>query len=440
MPQSRIFPFRRVSVDHMVRGTTRVWWQLERTFNDPGPYVFQLQLGKTGLRDAVDWVNIGPPVLNGYNAYDPEWRETGYDLLDHYRVVLTTPTSVYVSQAANCYGDLPEKDWVIAREIIRKEQLRFKYVAVPGYLVKPFRFGKPCTRCRDQLTQEVLDSDCPVCNGTGFEVGYHPPLSLQCWDLSTQTIQEGVDAQLKGITRENPYITARVIGFPAINKNDIWVNGSSDERWLVETIQIAAAIRNVPLVYQIKMGLLPFSNTAYAIEVGGEPAERVGPTLPIEGCGAVPVDQNYGGNDRFVYKTEDGCPIQGATIHIYAKDVFDVSGFDTPKNLALGVTSTTANGRWVQSIALDPGDYAIVYEKLGEYGPDVDFVNVVSVGEPQLCTWAPTLPIVAPEADGDGFQLATEDGKTLTTADEFKICDNNPPAAQQRAPDNFWDI
>jgi len=437
MPQSRIFPFRRVSVDHMVRGTTRVWWQLERTFNDPGPYVFQLQLGKTGLRDSADWVNIGPPVVNGYNAYDSDWREAGYDLLDHYRVVLTTPTSVYVSQAANCYGDLPEKDWVIAREIIRKEQLRFKYVAVPGYLLKPFRFGKPCTRCRDQLTQEVLDSDCPVCNGTGFEVGYHPPLALQCWDLSTQTIQEGVDAQLKGITRENPYITARVIGFPAINKNDIWVNGSSDERWLVETIQIAAAIRNVPLVYQIKMGLLPFSNTAYAIEVGGEPAERTGPTLPIEGCGAVPVDQNYGGNDRFVYKTEDGCPIHGATIHIYAKDVFDVSGFDTPKNLALGVTSTTANGRWAQSIALDPGNYAIVYEKLGEYGPNVDFVNVISTAPPQTCEWVPTLPLAA-ATTGNLFLIMTEDDKKLATDGDFTVCENNP--APQNAPDGFWDI
>jgi hypothetical protein len=389
MPQSRIFPFRRVSVDHMVRGTTRVWWQLERTFNEPGPYVFQLQLGKTGLRDAVDWVNIGPPVVNGYTASDPEWREAGYDLLDHYRVVLTTPTSVYVSQAANCYGDIPEKDWLIAREIIRKEQLRFKYVAVPGYLLKPFRFGKMCRRCRDQLTQEVLDSDCPVCNGTGFEVGYHPPLSLQCWDLSTQTIQEDVDAQFKGMTRNNPYITARLVGFPAINKSDIWVNGSSDERWLVETIQIAAAIRNVPIVYQVKMGLLPFSNTAYAIEVGGEPAERVGPTLPVEGCGAVPVDQNYGGNDRFVYKTEDGCPIHGASIRIYEKSVFDVSGFETPENLALGVTSTTANGRWAQSIALDAGQYAIVYSKLGEYGPDVDFVTVINTNAPQQFTAAP---------------------------------------------------
>lgn len=432
MPQSHVFPFRRVSVDHMVRGTTRVWWQLDRTFNQPGPYVFQLQLGKTGLRDAADWVNIGPPVVNGYAAYDPAWREAGYDLLDHYRVVLTTPTDVYVSQAANCYGDLPERDWVLAREIIRKEQLRFKYVAVPGYLLKPFRFGKPCRRCRDELTQEVLDSDCPVCNGTGFEVGYHPPLALQCWDLSPQSIQENVDAQVKGATRENPYVTARVIGFPAINKGDIWVNGSSDERWLVETIQVAAAMRNVPIVYQIKMGLIPLSNTAYAIEIGGEPAERVGPTLPIEGCGAVAVDQNYGGLDRYAYKDSTGCPISGANVYIFAKSVFDQTGVQTSKTLALGKTTTTANGRWTTSINLDPGDYAIVYEKTGDYGPDYDFVNVVAPNEPLTCVWAPSLPVGDTAEDGTPVVLATEAGEVLGTPDEFKVCENGD--------DDFWEI
>lgn len=382
MPQSIVFPFRRVSVDHMVRGTTRVWWQLDRVFNQPGPYVFQLQLGKTGLRDAADWVNIGPPVVNGYAAYDSAWRESGYDLLDHYRVVLTTPTDVYVSQAASCYGDLPERDWTLAREIIRKEQLRFQYVATPGYLLKPFRFGKPCRRCRDELTQEVLDSDCPVCNGTGFEVGYHPPLALQCWDISPQTIQEDVDAQVKGATRESPYITARVIGFPAINKNDIWVNGSSDERWLVETIQISAAMRNVPLIYQLKLGLIPLSNTAYAIEIGGEPAERVGPTLPIEGCGAIPVDHNHGGLDELVYKDASGCPVVGAHVYIFDKTVFEINGTQTAKTLARGSTTTTANGRWTQSLNLDPGEYAVMFEKPGEYGPDSTFIVVESTSTP----------------------------------------------------------
>lgn len=377
MPQARIFPFRRVSVDHMVRGTTRVWWQLEPTFNEPGPYTFQLQLGKTGLRDALDWENVGAPVINGVVAYDLLWRASGYDLLTHYRVVLTTPDNKYVSQAANCYGELNEHDWLIAREIVRKEQLRHRFVSIPGYLIKPMRFGKLCRRCRDALTHEVSDTNCPVCNGTGFEVGYHPPLKLQCWDLSTQTIVEDIDPQLKGTTRVEPYVTARVIGFPSLQRDDIWVNATSDERWIVRSLKISAAMRGVPIIYDVTMGLLPFTNVAYSVEIGEEPAARPGPVQPIEGCGAVIVDQNYGGPDNLIYSAGAGCAITGATVHVFKRADFDEYGTDIARELAVGRTFTTANGRWTQSLKVDAGDYTVLYEKLGEYGPDTVNITVV---------------------------------------------------------------
>lgn len=389
MAQQRIFPFRRVSVDHMVRGVTRVWWQLEPLFRDPPPYEFQLQFGRSGIRDANDWVNVGDPVINTYFAGDPDWREGGYTLLSHYRVKLTTANGVYISQPANCFGDLSERDWLLAREIIRKEKLRHRLVSVPGYLAKPLRYGPPCKRCRDQLTQEVTDANCPVCNGTGFEVGYHPVLPMQCWDLSPQIIQEDVDTNMKGATREQAYVDARVIGFPALNKYDIWINGTSDERWMVETIQVAAAIRNVPIVYQVKLGLLPFSNMAYSLEIGGEPAVRPGPVLPDTGCGSVVVNQDYNGLDSLIYTPEDGCPIIGANIYAFTKTVFDEDGVDTNRALAVSKTTTRVNGRWTESMKLNPGQYVLLYEKLGEYGPDTVEINVTPPPAPAS---APSLP------------------------------------------------
>lgn len=427
MTQERIFPFRRVSVDHMVRGVTRVWWQLEPLFNDPGPYSFQLQFGRTGIRDAADWINVGAPVTNGYFAEDPAYREAGYDLLTHYRVILTTPTSVYVSQPANAFGELPEKDWLLAREVIRKEKLRHKIVSVPGYLIKQMRYGTPCQRCRDPLTQELTDADCPICGGTGFEVGFHPPVPMQCWDLSPQIITEQVDGNLKGMTRDNPYVTARVIGFPALNKSDIWVNGSSDERWLVVSIQVAAAIRNVPIVYSVKLGLLPFNHPAYALEIGGEPPERAGPVLPISGCGAVIVDQDYLGPDSLVYAPADGCPIVGAQIHVFSADVFAEDGATTNRNLAVGKTTTRVNGRWSQSLRLDPGDYVILYEKPGEYGPDT---VELTVEPPQpnevLPVWAPISTI--PEPANNNVDIPRLRSQKL------------PPGTAAKPENKFWDI
>ena len=426
MSQQRLWPFRRVSVDNMIRGVTRVWWQLEPLFNDPGPRVFQLQVGNTGLRDATDWRDVGTPVTDGYMAFDDAWRNFSSDLLVHYRVTLTTDKDIYVSQPVNCFGELGERDWVLSREVIRKEQLRHKYVSVDGYLLKPYRFGRPCKRCRDELTGEVLDSNCPVCNGTSFEVGYHPPLPLQCWDLSNQTISEHQDDQLKGTTRENAEVTARVIGFPTINRNDIWVNGRSDERWLVHEIAIVAGIRGVPLVYNIKLGLIPFSSSIYAIEVGGEPAARPGPTLPNIGCGDILIDHNFGGQDNLAYKDATGYAVVGADIYIFPKDIFDAAYPDYPdRTLAVARTTTRANGRWSDAIQLDPGDYAVLYEKPGEYGPNSHFIAVVSTDAGSSALWV---------AD----TYLGESSSTLDTEALAPIITETP--VRFNAVDDFWNF
>ena len=406
MPQQPIFPFRRVSVDHMVRGVTRVWWDLDRLFREPGPYTFQLQYGYTGSNDAVDWRNVGAPVVNGYVGYDPNWREGGYDLLTHYRVTLTTAVGTYVSQPANCAGELPERDWLLSREIIRKEQLRHRLVSVPGYLIKRYRYGKPCARCRDELTQEITDNNCPICNGTGFEIGYHPPIALQCWDLSPELIQENVDAQIKGTTRENAYAQARVIGFPALSKEDIWVNGTNDERWVVDTVQVAAALRGVPLVYTVKLGLLPFNNTVYTLEVGGEPATRdPRPIEPVEGCGNIIVNHNFGGSDQLAYVSTNGDGVAGAHVYIFKQsDVTSAHPSLPARTLAIAQTNTVANGRWGTPVRLKPGSYSVLYEKIGAYGPDL-YPLTVSSPSPSLpiTSSVPALPVENKDFNTDDF-------------------------------------
>lgn len=442
MPQERIYPFRRVSVDHMVRGVTRVWWQLEPQFRESGPYVFQLQYGHTPINDAVDWTNVGAPVTNGYFALDPGWREGGTELLTHYRVTLTTPEEIYVSQPANCFGELTERDWLLAREIIRKEQLRHRLVSVPGYVLKQYRYGKPCARCRDELTSEITDNNCILCNGTGFEVGYHPALPLQCWDLSPETIQERVDTQLKGSTRENAYIKARVIGFPALNKKDIWVNGSTDERWTVEVIQIVAAIRNVPLVCEVQMGLVPFNNSIYALEIGGEPARRdPRPTQGFEGCGDIVIDHNYTGSDALAYADAAGYAVLGATVYVFNKADCDAAYPSLPaRSLAVAQTTTVANGRWAIALNLFAGDYGVLFEKIGEYGPDMQFITVQATGTTPGYIWVSEAQLG--EEDDDPATLSVNEEEVITTEEDS--AEDVTTDGEQRMPvdpdDDFWSV
>jgi len=370
MPMSlqKSYPFRRVSVDHMIRGVTRVWWQLEPSFNDPGPYVFQLQTSDTGLPDAHNWRTVGAPVTNVVYATDAKRRDAGDLIISHYRVILTTATGEYVSAPASCWGELAEHDWVTAREIIRKETLRHQKVSTSGYLLKILRYGTPCSRCRETLTQEASNGDCPLCYGTNYEGGYHPPLAMQCWDLSPQIIQEDSDDKLRGSTRENPVVTARVIGFPGLNYRDIWINDKTDERWRIDDIKVAAAIRGVPLIYEVIMGLIPFANIAYTIQLAHDEPDY--PDVPILGTGCVAVTSSYNGGD-LRYRTAEDNPVADAYLFAFEKETFDESEPQfPPRNLAVAATTTDANGDWTSTLHLNYGPHVLLYEKHHEYGPD----------------------------------------------------------------------
>lgn len=418
MSLQKAYPFRRVSVDHMIHGVSRIWWQLEPAFNDAGPYTFRVQVGGTGLEEADDWRNIDPVIVNGFYGTDNKRHAFGTVLTPHYRVVLTTATGEYTSAPASTAGELGEEDWLKAREIIRKETVRNKKVAVSGYLLKAFRYGAPCPRCRDVLTQETADNDCPVCNGTGFQGGFHPPLPLQCWELSPPSISEDIDINLKGSTRENAYVTARVIGFPALNYLDIWVNSTNDERWSVLEIQVAAAIRGVPIVYQVKMGLLPFNNSAYHIPIVTADAP-VAPRLPIPGTGCIEVRTAYN-NEDLSYRTANNLPVADAKVYVFTHaDYRAAYPANPPRTRAIAGTTTTSTGAFLSTLYLDPGMYALLYEKHGDYGPDVK----------QLTVLDPRIPV---------FASSSSSTSSIAGSSSSSAC--AVPVVPVRRVNTFWDI
>lgn len=374
MPSTESFPFRRLSVDHMVRGVTRVAWAMHRNFQDPAPHVFQLQYGHAGVSQATDWVDVGSPVVDGYLAMDDTPRLQGKRLLSYYRVVLTTPLHTYVSPPASVYGDLDEKEWLLCREITRRETLRHRLVSHEGYLLKRIRYGVPCDRCRDELTGQVTDSYCPDCHGVGFVLGYHPPVPFVCFDISPLAINERRNGtQIPGQTQLT-IANARALGFPDLSAEDVWVDAKNDQRWLIKEVQHTAEFKGIPLVRTITLALAPMSHAVYRVEVGGEPSRDQ--DLPDAGCGSVEVDHNYGGEDALAYQLEDGRGVVGATILAFV--AADYAAGLRAVSAAKAATTTLANGRWSYALKLDPGNYVLVYEKRGEYGPDTHELTVAA--------------------------------------------------------------
>lgn len=261
-------PFDRVHIDFLVHGQTRVSWSLSSHFFEPLPYTFQLQFGKTGLNKASDWINVGSPVVNTFFQTDTNRRWYGKTQYPHYRIKLTTGNGkVFFSKPATILGDLNWRDWRIAQEIIRKEQLRHsQFTSVGGFLLKQKRSGPKCYRCVDRYTDEPRDSHCPVCYGTRWVGGYYKPLDLFYADLSPEQSVEKRNLQKVGM--EKPVvISARFIGTPQIYAQDLWVNPNSDARYIIGGYKINVHIKQVPIVITAELKLLPPDDVAYLINI-----------------------------------------------------------------------------------------------------------------------------------------------------------------------------
>ncbi len=259
--------FDMVHVSYLVRGGTRVMWQLIPEFSEPLPWTFQLQVGKTGDSNADDWTDVGLAVDNTCYSIDAEKRVYGKTQNTHYRVQLTTPAGVHYSQPTAKSGILGVRDWRIAKEIVRKEKLRFRYTAQDGYLLKRRTNGENCTSCLDLQTNEVTDPYCQECWGTGKQCGYYYPMACIWADLSPRTRRMHIDDQATRGTVQDIVISGRMLMLPLINEQDVWVSRKTDDRYYIHSIQDVAEIRGVPLVANVEMRPAPFTDVIYQIPI-----------------------------------------------------------------------------------------------------------------------------------------------------------------------------
>lgn len=259
--------FLRVRVDYIVDGGGRISWLLHPNFIEPGPYVFQLQVGETGTNVATDWANVGDPVTDTFYVIDTEKRLYGKTADLHYRLQLDTGLGkTYYSEPANVLGNLEVRDWNLAQEITRKEQLRHSALASPnGYLLIAKRHGPLCSVCLDPLTKEPTTSNCDSCFGTGFEGGYFPAVPNVFCDINFAPTREALTAQTG--TDKQETAQGRFTAVPQVKDRDIWINKTTDDRHYIHGIAISAHARGVPVVYTCQLRKAPYTDTIYSIKM-----------------------------------------------------------------------------------------------------------------------------------------------------------------------------
>lgn len=260
--------FDMVHVSYLLRGGTRIMWTLSNLFNDPMPWTFQVQVGWSGSADADDWTNVGPPLVNACYVIDPEKRSYAKgEQITHYRVKLTTLTTIYYSEPTAQAGILSVRDWRLAQEIVRKERLRFRYSAQDGYLLKRRVAGADCPLCLDLQTREVKNPYCPQCWGTGKACGYYYPVACIWADVSPMTRRRQIDDQATRGTVQDIVMSGRMLMLPLIDELDVWVSRKTDDRYFIQTIRNAAELRGVPLIANVELRPAPFTDVVYTIPI-----------------------------------------------------------------------------------------------------------------------------------------------------------------------------
>ena len=261
-------PFDRVVISYLIRGGTRVMWDLVYEFVDPMPYTFQLQASQTASLSADDWVNIGTEVHNVFFAFDGDQYNYGRTNWTHYRVKLETSLGIYFSEPTGALGTLDRRSWRIAKEILRQELVRMKqHAGQKGLLLKRRVTGEDCPTCLDYQTKEVKDPQCPDCWGTGKKCGYFFPIDCVWADIDPKAYRIHRDGGQGRGTINDVIVKARMANTWMLSEDDIWVNMVTDDRYYIHRVQNVAERRGVALAASVEMRPAPVTDVAYDIEI-----------------------------------------------------------------------------------------------------------------------------------------------------------------------------
>ena len=259
-------PIKNVFVDFLTTGGARITWTIDNQLIDAGPYRYQLQASQSGSDNSEDWVNVGPQYEDAFYILDPTQRLWGMSSTLHYRVILTTAVTSYISPSAHIFGKFTVKEWLFVQEIIRKERLMLAGLGtgVDGFLLKAKRYGQRCS-CVNSYTGEVGDSSCTICYGQGIVGGYHTPIPCTLINVGGPQSIEAVAYNENLGTVRPVKLTGRVIATVPFVHKDAWVAIGSDERFYVHEVNELVSWNSVPIVLQPTLRMAPRSDILYTV-------------------------------------------------------------------------------------------------------------------------------------------------------------------------------
>jgi len=245
-------------------------WEIAPDFDDPLPWTFAIEAGQASVD--TEWEELTPPggVTNVFNWTEDAARLVNKKLVLYFRIRLITPNGVYYSYVRTPYGDLDRREYLIVREIMRKEILQAEKLAgVLGRLWIRSTFGAICYDCRDPVTGSIRNKNCDICYGTGRSPGFHGPY---CVWMTFSTANRDTQMAKDGTGTREPYVySVRMIGSPYAKDGDVVVDPRQDKRYYVDSVKSEMEIRRIPVIQTAVAREVPVSD--YIHNLGLVPEE-----------------------------------------------------------------------------------------------------------------------------------------------------------------------
>ena len=254
--------FTRVEIFHRARGGTLIAWELHPQFKLTEGAEFTVAVSRSGVGDFEEVTTINDTM---FAVLDPEQRIFGKAPRLFYQISLSQGTDTFTSDTTQIGNALAPRDVNILREIVRKENLYIeRYGGMCGFLYKRRYWGAVCTACTDFATEEVTNSHCEVCFGTGIVGGYFDPVEYHILkrDISP-TRRKQIDPQ-RGVVGDRT-IHGRAVNCPWLDKGDVWINFRDDRRYFVQTVRELDYRGSIFVFDPIELRLAPATDIIYTL-------------------------------------------------------------------------------------------------------------------------------------------------------------------------------
>jgi len=239
-----------------------VEWRLEEA-TAPGDYLFWIERANS---PEGPWESLTPiPLVNQFFHVDRKSVYLSKEPHLYYRLKVRAPDGEEcTSRPKDLLRNLERKQFLQAREVIRKEILRFrKFAGIRVLILKKKHFGRKCNECIDQVTGYQIDSLCLNCYGTRWEGGFEPP--IEAW-LERGPMDNNKALGGSGWMTEDFEGQVRAVAYPLFTRDDIVVEAETNTRLRVLRIS-TAELRTVPIVQILTVRVIPRNEIEYKVIV-----------------------------------------------------------------------------------------------------------------------------------------------------------------------------